>query len=81
MVGIDAYSLSAAVGLGREAASKIAWCESNISALAQVVVNQRAAVGLQDALARRAGQSRAATPPRAASPPAQRAADLGAGPA
>ncbi len=45
-VGTHAYSLSAAVGLRREAAS---WCESNIFALAQVVVNPRAVVGPQNA--------------------------------
>jgi hypothetical protein len=56
---------------------RIAWCESNFCALAQVVANPRAAVGPQTALARRAGQTSAAPPLRAACPPAQR----GAGPA
>jgi hypothetical protein len=45
-VGIHAYSLSAAIGLGWEAASRIiAWCENRIFALAQVVANPRAVVG------------------------------------
>ena len=60
------YRQSMAASSGRAAASRIAWCESNISALATIVTNPRATAGLQAAMARRANISGAAAPPSAA---------------
>ena len=53
---VDAYRTSAAHGMGVEMEARVAWCERNLSALAQVVANPRAAVGLQNALAQRTRQ-------------------------
>ena len=66
---LDAYRQASAAGSGRDAAARIAWCESNITALATIVANPRAVVGLQSSMARRAGVPGAAPPSSGVAPP------------
>ncbi len=76
---VDAYRKSVAASTGRDAATRIAWCESSIrvTALATIVTNPRATVNLQSAMARRAGVPGASSLPSAADSPPRSGEDAG----